>query len=109
MRGERQIDIDQGIGARKSLPRRGIIAEAVDDPLLPAQQIGMCSQILLMGNTAAPGSKFDQIEREEWQPRQLGQPSGKRGFPTTSVPEYSDPLHLPNAVDGLDSRSSLTK
>ena len=64
---EGQIDVNKRIGSREPLPCGRDAAEAVDDPLVPAQQLRMRLQVLLAWNLGAAWLVLDQVERMERQ------------------------------------------
>src|SRR5262245_53176102 len=53
MRKHWQVDVDQCVGSGEPLPRRYDTAKAVDDPLIPPEDVGVHSQKLLMWELAA--------------------------------------------------------
>jgi hypothetical protein len=71
MRDERQINIDEGVSPRESLPGRRNTAVAVDDPFVLTQQLCVGFQVFFVRSFAAASPIFDEIERIVRQPCQL--------------------------------------
>jgi hypothetical protein len=54
MNQKRQIDVDQRIGGREPLPRESRTAKTIDDPFIPAQQIGVRLQEFMLRDFDTP-------------------------------------------------------
>src|SRR3954451_22343751 len=93
MRDERQIDVGERVGSGEPLPGRSNIAKALDEPLVLAQQVRMRFHVVFVRNLSATGPELDQVQRVEWQPRQLRQTSGKRRLSAAGVAEDRNSFH----------------
>lgn len=90
---QREVDVDQRIGCRETFPGGRHASEAVDDPFIPRQKIGVCLQIVFMRDLAAARSVLDEVQRMQRQSRQLRQSPGQRRLAAGSVSEHRDLLH----------------
>src|SRR5262245_13350379 len=66
MKQKWEVDIDQRIGGREPLPRESLTAKAIDDPLLSAQQIGVCLQELVLGYFDASRFELHHVHDVKW-------------------------------------------
>src|SRR4029077_11577523 len=109
VRGERQINVDQRVSFSEPLPGRSNTAEAVNDPLVLAQQVRMRLQVLFVRNSAAAGPDMDQVQRVQRQSRQICQTFGKGRFSAAGVSEYRDSFHLARSVTMSPRRALRAK
>src|SRR3954471_24736594 len=101
VRSDRQIDIDQRVSRAEPLPRRGDTAVAIDDPSLPAEDVGMEFQIRSVGNfpaillvrPIAPVAKLDDVERVERQSGDRREPPRQGGLAACGVAKDRDLVH----------------
>jgi len=105
VREEREVEIDQGVGDREPLPRRGDGAEPIDDPLVAAEEIGVGPQVLVVRHRGSACLELHHVDDVERQSGQRGQPPRQRGLATACVAEDRHPSHAPPAL--LASRASL--
>ena len=61
-----EIDVDQRIRGREPLPSECRTAETIDDPLIPAQQIGVRLQEFVLGNFDASRGELHHVHYVEW-------------------------------------------
>jgi len=86
MSEERQINVNQRIGDRKPFPGSRHVAEAVDDPFVTPQEIGVRLQEFVMRDFRAAGPELHHVHDVERQPSQLRQAPGK---PRLGVGEWA--------------------
>jgi hypothetical protein len=93
VREDRQVDVDQRVGGGESLPRGGDGAEAVDDPRVPADEIGVDGQVLVVRHRRSTRPELDHVDHVQREPGELGQAPGQRGLAAARVAEDRDPSH----------------
>src|SRR5712671_4774724 len=111
MRQKRQVDVNERIGCSEPLPGQRDTVKAINDTLIPVEEIRVYPHILVMRDRVARQvialRVLDDIDRIQRQPRYRRQPPGQRRLAATGIAEHCNLSHGESLWESLGEHSAL--